>query len=841
MKQTISLLLLFLVLVLAIYFVGSKSQATTYANNTQQCPSDLFFSEYIEGSANNKGIEIYNGTSQTVNLEGYQIELYTNGSTTVQSTLALSGNVVAGDVYVIINSSADAALQPLADITHSVANFNGDDFLLLKKNGVIIDSFGQLGVDPGTAWGTGEYTANEHTLVRKAMITAGDTNGSDSFDPSAEWDSYQQNSFQFLGSHTIECETGGTATPISITPTVTATMQPTTTNTPPPISAACGEAATLIHEIQGSADMSPVNNTIQLIEGIVSADFRTYSTNPLGGFYLQEESTDQDSDPATSEGIFVYAPTDTTSFAIGDRVRVQGMVAEYNNLTELKNIDFIQLCGSAEPVTATEVTLPLTSTADWERYEGMLVAFSQKLIVTELYTFGRYGEMSLALNSPLYNPTQITAPGVLANNLQTSNDLQRILIDDGSRAQNPATLPHLSAGQGIRIGDEVGRIEGVLDYAFGAYRLQPTQPITLHPTTTRPTEPETVGGALKISAFNVLNYFTTLDTGTPQCGPTGTLDCRGANTAEEFERQRTKIIAALATINADIFGLLELENNASASLEDLVAGLNAKVGTPAYDYIKTGTIGTDAIKIGIIYNTNKVTPVGNFAILDSSVDPKFIDTKNRPILAQTFVELASQNKLTVVTTHLKSKGSDCNAIGDPDAGDGQGNCNKTRTDAADALIRWLKTDPTQSDNTKFLVIGDFNAYGMEDPIVLMETNGYTDLAEKYEGEKRYSYVFAGQRGTLDYAFASSTLLPDIAGATTWHINSDEGVYLDYNDYNQATAYQPDPYRSSDHDPIILGIDLRATPTPIPTGEIPESTSTPTPVAAWRIFLPMLTR
>ena len=129
-------------------------------------------------------------------------------------------------------------------------------------------------------------------------------------------------------------------------------------------------------------------------------------------------------------------------------------------------------------------------------------------------------------------------------------------------------------------------------------------------------------------------------------------------------------------------GLTELENNATdGPIADLVAGLNAATAAGTYAYIATGPIGTDAIRVGLVYKPASVTPVGAFAILDSTVDPRFIDTRSRPALAQTFRENGTDDVLTIAVNHLKSKGSAC-LPDDPDLGDGQGNCNLTRTAAA---------------------------------------------------------------------------------------------------------------------------------------------------------------
>jgi len=199
-------------------------------------------------------------------------------------------------------------------------------------------------------------------------------------------------------------------------------------------------------------------------------------------------------------------------------------------------------------------------------------------------------------------------------------------------------------------------------------------------------------------------------------------------------------------------------------------------------------------------------PVNSFAILDSSVDPLFDDTKNRPVLAQSFSENMSGEVFTVAVNHLKSKGSPCS--GDPDTGDGQGNCNLTRTTAAVALVDWLDDDPTGSDSDNFLILGDLNAYSQEDPLGIINAS-YTDLIEAFVGtgvvDGAYSFNFSGESGSLDHALSSPSMLANVVGAAIWHINADEPRALDYNDFNQPGLYNADEFRSSDHDPLVVGL------------------------------------
>lgn len=566
----------------------------------------------------------------------------------------------------------------------------------------------------------------------------------------------------------------------------------------------CGAPATAIHVIQGNGSASPSSGATVTIEGVVVGDFQ--GPSGLRGFFVQEEAGDVDADPATSEGVFVYDNAGAVNVNLGDVVRVTGQVTEYYDLTELNTVTEVSVCGSGS-VTPTPISLPVAGPTGLEAFEGMLVSFSQALSVSETYNLGRYGEVLLSAGGRLLQPTGVAEPGAPALAVQAQNNARSIQLDDGSSIENPPTPPYLAADGTLRIGDSTsGTTTGVLGYAFSIYELHPTVPVTFTRSNPRPAALPPNGTALRVAAYNVLNYFTTLDTGAAICGPSGGLDCRGANTASEFTRQRQKTLAAIAAANADAVGLVELENNVSASIADIVSGLNALLGNGTYTYINTGTIGMDAIKVGIIYKPAHLSPVGAFKILNSSVDPDFIDTLNRPVLAQTFRQTSSGEVFTLVVNHLKSKGSAC--AGDPDVGDLQGNCNLTRLAAAEAEAAWLATDPTGSGDPDFLLMGDFNSYTREDPIEALVAGGYTNLVASFIGASAYSYVFDGQSGYLDVAFASASLASKIGSVTEFHINADEPRILDYNqEFNPPYLYQTNAYRAADHDPIIVDFKL----------------------------------
>jgi predicted extracellular nuclease len=590
---------------------------------------------------------------------------------------------------------------------------------------------------------------------------------------------------------------------------------------PPPFSCEGPATLTLISAIQGNGSTSPLEGQAVVVQAAVTA-----SMPGLSGFYVQEEDAEADGDPATSEGVFVFSAI-PAGVAVGDVVRISATVSEFetsgglSSLTELTGATIAECAVDPVAVTPTDLSFPVAAADDIESYEGMLTTLPQELVISEYFNFGRFNEIVVTLPMPgldrLFTPTAVVEPGPDAIALAAEYAKRRITIDDGRSTQN--SDPAIHSGNGnvfdlsnrFRGGDTITGITGVVDDTFGLYRVQPTQYGTYSVVNARPPAPADVGGSVTVAAMNQLNFFPTLDLGPDICGPAQTLECRGADTAEEFDRQRVKLLSALSQLDADVIGLNEIENTPGVDpAQNLVDGLNDIFGPGTYATIDTGTIGTDAIKVGIIYRTATVAPVGSHAILDSTVDPRFIDTKSRPVLAQTFEEIATGGRFTVAVNHLKSKGSDCNDVGDPDTGDGSGNCNGTRTLAAEALVDWLATDPTGSGDPDSLIIGDLNSYDKEDPIDAIIAAGYTDLVAQYLGEHAYSFVFDGQVGYLDHALASASLAPQVTGVAEWHINADEPSLLDYDmsfkQPAQEALFEPNAYRSADHDPVIVGLD-----------------------------------
>lgn len=582
----------------------------------------------------------------------------------------------------------------------------------------------------------------------------------------------------------------------------------------------CGDPFTHTYDIQGTGETSPLAGTILATEGVVVGDFQVGGKN---GYYIQDLSGD--GNPATSDGIFVY--NTTTAVNPGDHVRVRGTAVEFSGITEISPVTQVWVCSTGNTVVPTEVTLPVSAVSDFEKYESMLVTFPQSLIISEYFNYDRFGEIVLTSTRHM-TPTALVEPGAPAQAEAAAYLLDRITLDDGRTNQNPDPAIHpngltFNMTNLFRGGATVTDATGILDFYQSLYRLQPTTGATYADVNARTAAPDITEADLKVTSFNVLNYFVTLDDGTHDiCGPDGIQECRGADDAGEFDRQKAKIVAALAAIDADVYGLMEIENDSPVAgndaVADLVAGLNAIKGAGTYAYIATGAIGGDAIKQAILYKPAAVTPVGTFKLLTSAVDPRFIDDANRPALAQAFMDNATDVEFVVAVNHLKSKGSAC--TGDADTGDGQGNCNLTRKAAAEALVDWLANPTYFPDVEKALIIGDLNSYDKEDPIDMIKlgsddvadtADDYLDMIFEKQGDYAYGYVFDGQTGYLDHALANLSLAENIVDVNFWHINADEPDLIDYDTSFKGPAqdalYAPDAYRSSDHDPVIVTLSF----------------------------------
>ncbi|MEO7757957.1 MAG: ExeM/NucH family extracellular endonuclease, partial [Dokdonella sp.] len=617
-----------------------------------------------------------------------------------------------------------------------------------------------------------------------------------------------------------------------------------------------------IHDVQGSGAATPIPGSTVTVEGVATALF--LGANKLNGFFVQEEDADADADPNTSEGIFVFCSSCAANTMVeGQRVRVTGSVSEFQALTEITTnpagVLITDFGNHMAEVTPSPVSLPISGDVDafYEARESMLITYVDTLTVSEYFELFRFGQIELVGGDRPRTYTEDNAPSVAgyATHLQDLARRQVILDDDNNAQEAPLLLPDgsqsvyypranggFSGGtQGVdffRGGDQVHNLTGVLQWGFpgfgaNTWRIRPsnTYPTSFTVANPRPATPPNVGGSIRAVGMNLLNYFTTIDTTSSNssgpCGPSGGLDCRGADSVAELNRQRDRASIVVCTLNPDVAAFMELENTTpSATITDLLGAVNASCGgAHPYAFINTGgTLGTDAIRVAQIYRTGVLSPVGSPLV---DLDP----IHNRPPTAQTYDVVDATNpafgkRFTVVANHFKSKGS-CPASGvDSDQLDGQSCWAATRTLQSTRLLTWVNgTVIPAAGDPDVLLLGDFNSYAHETPVTAIEAGGYHDLETELHGVNSYSYLFSGELGHLDFAFASNSFASQVTGADAWHINADEADLFDYNDEIKDTGeaafeekpdgsallpprvvFQPGtPYRASDHDPVLVGL------------------------------------
>lgn len=759
--------------------------------------AELMFSKYVDGSSNRKGLEIYNPDNRTVTLSDYKILQYSNGATTPSATFTLN-NVQLGPQQRYVVGRTELQTE-IGSKVNQVANlaYNGDDALVLTYLNTPVDRFGRVGERPTLGWGNNPYTiANSFTRIEQTNNVAS-IDPATAFNLEVSWTRLaDRNDFSVLGSG------GGTTTP--------------------PVTVACSDTATPIATLQDAT-----LNQAYTVRGIITADFRY--TNGFNGFYIQ--TADNNAVANKSNAIFVYTPAGSgiTGGVEGDEVILRGTLQTFSGQRQIASLTAnVLTCGTgtnliaAKPLQLPFASLTALTANSPALYNGMLVTFPQKLTVSENYNYGRYGELALS-NSRLFIPTQLHIPGSTdARNLAANNLLNKVILDDGYNNQNrtPMIPSGFNAYNTLRSGYSVENVTGVLEYRFNQWRVQPlvSKPLPTFSSVDNPragAPARTTGSNLRIAAFNVLNY----DNGLSQGFPTE----RGALSKAEFDKQHAKIVSAMQQINADVFGLMEIANNgydAGSAIDYLTKGLGA-----GWTYVKPQTgnrLGTDAIAVGIIYNANKVQPVGTPAVLDLGV-------RNRTVIAQSFKVKGGSTIFTVVPNHLKSKScstptaSDVGGALNEDQADGQACWAPTRVDGIQRITAWLATNPTGVTTNKVMILGDFNSYAKEDAIRTLEQQQYTNLladSKVGKGLNAYSYVFGvasdvngyGGAGTLDYGFASKTLLPLVKKAQVWNINADEPTVLSYSEEFKSAQqitdfYANDPYRSSDHDPVIVDLSI----------------------------------
>ena len=615
-------------------------------------------------------------------------------------------------------------------------------------------------------------------------------------------------------------------------------------------------------------DSQLINQTVET-KGVVTAAYpkgENANLKGLEGFTIQTPGTGGTWDPArtASDGLFVFmGKSSATMPSIGDCVVVKGKVAEYSgvknataatqSLTQLLP-QSITAATDCDPVKPTELS-GVPTQDQMEALESMLVLPKDTWTITDNYKTNRYGTLSLTPGTEvLRTATDVVAPGAPAQAYEAENAAKTIDLDDASTTDltnfkqngHKERYAYLANGAPARVGYHVTFTKPVvLESRFGSFVFQPTQmtagnpdrsPVTI--TGERPAAPS-VSGDTKVATFNVLNYFSDLGENEPGCKGYEDRDhkyvtdknckLRGAWSSQAFANQQTKIVQAINTIDADVVALEEIENPVASgvstdrdgALKSLVNALNAAAGSEVWAYVpspSTVPANEDVIRIAFIYKKATITPVGDSVIYD---DPAYTGLARQP-LAQEFKPITDANhegkNFVVIANHFKSKGSapknlsGAEAAANTDNGDGQGNSNGVRVKQARALATFAQ----RFNGTPTLLVGDFNAYTKEDPLKVLTDAGWTH--ESGHGDS--SYVYGGRSGSMDHVFANSAAHPLITEVKSWAVNAQESIAFEYSraNYNAYLAFEADnPYRASDHNPEIIGLNLITPITQPPVG------------------------
>lgn len=611
--------------------------------------------------------------------------------------------------------------------------------------------------------------------------------------------------------------------------------------------AAAVDETTPIEKIQGTGAASGMVGEQVTVRAVVTG---AYAEGGIRGFYVQSAGSGSEISPEGSSGIFVYSPSGVGKVAVGDHVQVTGTVGEYFGLTQVSaSASGIEVLSEpADAVKPLAIDIP-SSDADRERFESMLIDPQGQWTVADNYSLNQFGEMTLAEGTSeilpgertLRQATDAFAPGsAQAQALEAENERRAVVLDDGAtlnflgaRSNKSVPLPYLSAGHRVSVGAQATFTSPVImDYRYDLWRMQPQgQVIGAEdadiPATfaqINPEGPADVGGNVTVGSFNVLNYFTT--TGDQLSGCTyytdreglpvtvrGGCDARGAANGQSLERQQAKIVSALNTFDADVVVLEEIENSARFGLErdealaTLVDALNRAAGKQQWKFVPSPAAvpeDEDVIRTAMIYKNNAVKPIDESVILDDAA----FDNARGP-LAQAFQRVGgnAKSRFLVLANHFKSKGSDPkDGSENADKGDGAGAWNAARVEQAKALVEFAEGLKKERNTNKVLLAGDFNAYSAEEPIQVLAEAGYVDLGA---GADTRSYLFGGRTGSLDHILGSREVAQQVTGETIWNINATESVAYEYSryNYNVAQLFSPDQFRSSDHDPVLVGLQL----------------------------------
>lgn len=753
----------------------------------------------------NKFVELFNPTAAPITLDGMSLQYRSaTGTGAANGVAPLTGVIPAGGYYLVQGNSngANGAELPTPDAVSTLtpSGTNGTLALVEGTSAVTLTPGSVVGVD-GVVDVLGYGTSNTFETAAATPPTGNTDVKSLNRTAGADTD---DNSADFTLSATI-------------TPQGTGGSDPDPDPDPDPTEAT-------IAEVQGTADVSPLNGQTVTVEGVVTADYRT---GGYKGIVIQTQGSGgaTDATPGASDGVFVFLNALAPTLAIGDLVSVTGSVGEYFGQTQLNPgaVADIEVLSAGAGVPAVTPLADTVRGADREQFENMYVAPEGTYRLASSHQLYNFGTLWLNAGADLnVKSTETTRPGDAAAAIAAANRANRILLDDGWSIQvsnngHPGDQPYFTEDEVVRNGDTVdfGDNGYVLQWGFDDWRLQPVVPIDdssaadlkvgFEATNPRTEAAPEVGGDVQVASFNVYNYFTTLTSDNP--------DARGAETAEEFAIQKSKIVSAINGLDAEIVSLMEIENSVKlgepidSALADLVEGLNDDAGSEVWDYVSTpdalnDAATTDYITNAIIYKKDAVSTVGDSA----TVTDESVWGNAREPIAQAFD--IDGRVVTVVANHFKSKSPPQGAGAEP--ADGQGFFNADRVAQAQSLLEFTTDLEEASGSGDMLLIGDFNAYGKEDPIDVFTSNGWSDLvADKAAGQ--YTYTFDGELGSLDHVIASPSLTASITGAGVWGINSPE--WSDRG-YAFGATEAGTPYRSSDHDPIIVGVSSEIPPVSI---------------------------
>lgn len=804
----------------------------------------VVINEVYGGGGNSGGlyrrdfVELYNTTSIAQPLAGWTVQ-YANATGSSWQTTVLTGDIAPGATFIVGEAFGSDLNQP--DV---VVDINGTIPLAGSGGKVaLVNSTTALTCGTGCAalatvvdflgWGS---SATSFAGLGPAAGTANSTASSRN------------------ATHTNTADNSADFT--SVSPTA-----------PTPLVVLPDVGNKTIAEIQGTGFASPFVNNTATTTGVVTA---VYPSGGLGGYVIQTAGSGSGTATgrAGSEGLFIASPSTVGSVAIGDAVQVFGAVTESFGLTMLTVADangLVDLATATAPTPIVDVW-PAT-TAARESIESMLYQPAGTYTVANTFGTNQYGEVGLATGTtPLLQPTDVAdfgSPQEAA--VAVDNAARGFTLDDGSTvdflAASSLTPPYIAVTDPLRVGATPTFVGSyIVDYRNGLWKIQPPTTVTnstppAQRTTfsnTRSATPDTSklgDGNMTVASFNVLNYFTTLGTATPTCtsfkdrtgaGVTvsGGCDQRGAWDTAAFGRQQVKIVNAIDALDAAVVGLMEIENSArlgespDEAVSTLVAALNAAVGSTKWAFVPSSSdlpvaSGQDVINNAIIYQPAKVTPLGGSRALGNQSGTGQPFSNAREPIGQAFTPIDGGIPFFVAVNHFKSKSA--SGASGVEADTGQGAFNASRVAQATALRDWIPTvlaTYTATPVDAVFLLGDFNSYTQEDPLQVLYAAGFTDANTPGPGTE-YSYSFGGLSGSLDHVLFNAAVAPMVTGHDIWNINSPESIALEYSRYNYhgTIFYDETPFRSSDHDPVIVAFDTA------PHSDMPDYN----PVGPLRVF------